>query len=185
MRVIETGIPGLLVVEPVVHGDHRGFFMETWNAARYGAHGMPERFVQANLSRSRAGVIRGLHYQHPQAQGKLVSVLEGRAWDVAVDVRPDSPTFRKWAAVELSADNKRQFYIPEGFAHGFCTLGGPVLLNYLCTAEYVAEYDASIAWNDPDIAIDWPIEAGDLSAKDAAAPRLADIDRARLPGYPG
>ena len=183
MRVIETGIPGLLIIEPVVHGDHRGFFMETWNAARYRSHGLPDRFVQANLSRSREGVIRGLHYQNPQGQGKLVSVLEGRAWDVGVDIRPDSPTFRQWAAVELSAQNNRQFYIPEGFAHGFCTLGGPVLLNYLCTAEYAAEYDASIAWDDPDIAIDWPIEGGELSAKDAAAPRLADIDRARLPDF--
>jgi dTDP-4-dehydrorhamnose 3,5-epimerase len=184
VRVLETGIPGPLIVEPVVHGDHRGFFMETWNAARYRAHGMPDRFVQANLSRSRAGVIRGLHYQHPQGQGKLVSVLEGRAWDVAVDIRRGSPTFGQWAAVELSAENNRQFYIPEGFAHGFCTLGGPVLLSYLCTAEYAAEFDASIAWNDPEIAIDWPIEGGELSAKDAAAPRLSAVDPNRLPGYP-
>jgi dTDP-4-dehydrorhamnose 3,5-epimerase len=181
VQVIETGIPGLLVIEPAVHGDQRGFFMESWNARRYRAFGLPDRFVQSNLSRSAEGVIRGLHFQYPQPQGKLVSVLEGRAYDVAVDVRPDSPTYRQWAAVELSAENHRQFYIPEGFAHGFCTLGGPVLLSYLCTAEYMAEYDAAIAWNDPDIGIDWPVEGGQLSAKDAAAPRLAEIDPGRLP----
>ena len=184
MKVIETGIPGLLVIEPVVHGDHRGFFMESWNAGRYREFGLPDAFVQANLSRSAAGVIRGLHYQYPKPQGKLVSVLEGRAYDVAVDIRPESPTFRQWAAVELSAENFRQFYIPEGFAHGFCTLGGPVLLSYLCTDEYAAEYDAAIAWDDPDIGIDWPVESGQLSGKDRAAPRLADIDPARLPGMP-
>lgn len=185
MQLIETGIPGLLIVEPVVHGDHRGFFMETWHASRYREHGLPGHFVQSNLSRSQAGVIRGLHYQYLQPQGKLVSVLEGRAYDVAVDIRPNSPTFRQWAAVELSADNFRQFYIPEGFAHGFCALDGPVLLSYLCTAEYAAEYDAAVAWNDPDIGIEWPIEPGEMSAKDRAAPRLAEIDPARLPGAGG
>lgn len=181
MQIIETGIPGLVIVEPVVHGDDRGFFMETWHAGRYAEHGLPDRFVQSNLSRSQAGVIRGLHYQYPQPQGKLVEVLEGRAFDVAVDIRPDSPTFRQWAAVELSAENHRQFYVPEGFAHGFCALGGPVLLSYMCTAPYAAEYDAAVAWNDPDIGVEWPISDGQLSAKDQAAPRLADIDPARLP----
>lgn len=182
MQLIETGIPGLVVIEPDVHGDQRGFFMESWNAGRYGELGLPESFVQANLSRSAEGVIRGLHYQYPQPQGKLVSVLEGRAYDVAVDIRPGSPTYKQWAAVELSAENFRQFYIPEGFAHGFCTLGGPVLLSYLCTSAYAAEYDAAIAWDDPEIGIDWPVESGQLSAKDQAAPRLAEIDPARLPG---
>ena len=184
VQVIETGIPGLLIIEPVVHGDHRGFFMETWNAGRYREHGLPGAFVQANMSRSEAGVIRGLHYQHPQSQGKLVSVLEGRAFDVAVDIRPDSPTFRQWAAVELSAQNYRQFYVPEGFAHGFCALGGSVLLNYLCTTEYVAEYDAAIAWDDPDIGIEWPLSTGQLSDKDRLAPRLAEVDPGCLPGMP-
>lgn len=185
MQLIETGIPGLVVIEPNVFGDNRGFFMESWKASRYREFGLPGAFVQANLSRSAAGVIRGLHFQYPQPQGKLVSVLEGRAWDVAVDIRPDSPTFRQWAAIELSADNHRQFWIPEGFAHGFCALDGPVLLSYLCTAEYVAEYDAAVAWNDPDIGIEWPIEAGEMSAKDRNAPRLSEIDPARLPGIPG
>lgn len=182
MQIIETGVPGLVIVEPVVHGDHRGFFMESWNARRYREHGLPDTFLQANLSRSEAGVIRGLHYQYPQPQGKLVSVLEGRAFDVAVDIRPESPTFRQWAAVELSAQNFRQFYVPEGFAHGFCALDGPVLLSYLCTTEYVYEYDAAIAWDDPDIAIEWPITPDQLSSKDQAAPRLADIDPGSLPG---
>jgi dTDP-4-dehydrorhamnose 3,5-epimerase len=184
MKVMETGIPGLVVIEPQVHGDRRGFFMETWNASRYRAHGLPDAFVQSNLSKSGAGVIRGLHYQQPQPQGKLVYVLEGRVFDVAVDIRSDSPTFRQWAGVELSSDNHRQMYVPEGFAHGFCVLGESALLMYLCTSEYHAEYDAAIAWNDPDIGIRWPLENGRLSKKDAAAPRLADIPADRLPRMP-
>jgi dTDP-4-dehydrorhamnose 3,5-epimerase len=181
MKVMETGIPGLVVIEPQVHGDHRGFFMETWNASRYRAHGLPDAFVQSNLSRSGAGVIRGLHYQQPQPQGKLVHVLEGRVFDVAVDIRSDSPTFGQWAGVELSSDNHRQMYVPEGFAHGFCVLGESALLAYQCTSEYHAEYDAAIAWDDPDIGIRWPLENGRLSKKDAMAPRLADIPADRLP----
>lgn len=181
MRTIETGIPGLLVVEPTVHGDARGFFMETWHASRYREAGLPDRFVQSNLSRSGPGVIRGLHYQYPQPQGKLVYVLEGRVFDVAVDIRIDSPTFRQWAGVELSAENHRQMYVPEGFAHGFCVLGEGALLAYLCTAEYRAEYDAVIAWDDPDIGIRWPEDGGTLSEKDARAPRLAEIPHSSLP----
>jgi dTDP-4-dehydrorhamnose 3,5-epimerase len=182
MQVIETGIPGLVVVEPAVHGDQRGFFMETWHASRYASHGLPNFFVQSNVSRSGAGVLRGLHYQHPKPQGKLVSVLEGRIFDVGVDIRPDSPTFRQWAGVELSSDNHRQLYIPEGFAHGFCVLGDSALISYLCTAEYDAECDSGIAWDDPDIGIEWPLTDVQLSGKDRAAPRLADVDPARLPG---
>jgi dTDP-4-dehydrorhamnose 3,5-epimerase len=181
VRTIETGIPGLLVVEPSFYGDARGFFMETWHASRYRAAGLPERFVQSNLSRSGPGVIRGLHYQYPQPQGKLVYVLEGRVFDVAVDIRRDSPTFRQWAGVELSAENHRQMFVPEGFAHGFCVLGESALLAYLCTAEYRAEYDSAIAWDDPDIGIRWPVASGSLSDKDAAAPRLAEIPQSSLP----
>ena len=183
MKLIETGIPGLVVVEPVVYGDSRGFFMETWNSDRYGACGLPDRFVQSNISRSAAGVIRGLHYQHPCAQGKLVSVLEGRVYDVAVDIRSDSPTFRQWAGVELSASNHRQLYIPEGFAHGFCVLGDSALLSYLCTTQFNAEYDAAIAWNDPDIGIEWPIEHQSLSERDRKAPRLRDVPVDCLPHF--
>jgi len=181
VKLIETGIPGLVVVEPVVYGDKRGFFMETWNSDRYGACGLPDRFVQSNISRSAAGVIRGLHYQHPCAQGKLVSVLEGRVFDVAVDIRSNSPTFREWAGVELSASNHRQLYVPEGFAHGFCVLGDSALLSYLCTSQFNAECDAAIAWNDPDIGIEWPVEPQSLSARDRKAPRLQDVPVERLP----
>ncbi len=181
MKLIETGVPGLVVVEPVVYGDKRGFFMETWNSDRYGACGLPDRFVQSNISRSAAGVIRGLHYQYPCAQGKLVSVLEGRVFDVAVDIRSDSPTFRQWAGVELSASNHRQLYVPEGFAHGFCVLGDSALLSYLCTTPFNAECDAAIAWNDPDIGIEWPVESQSLSARDRKAPRLRDVPVECLP----
>ena len=178
---METGIPGLVVIEPTVHGDSRGYFMETWNAARYQALGLPGRFVQSNLSKSAAGVIRGLPYQHPKLQGKLVSVIEGSVFDVAVDIRPDSPTFRQWAGVELSGTNHRQLYIPEGFAHGFCVLSESVLLNYFCTEVYHPEYDATLAWNDPDIGVRWPVDSGNLSARDAAAPCLKDIPEEALP----
>lgn len=181
MKLIETGIPGLVIVEPEVHGDGRGFFMELWNADRYGALGLPDRFVQSNVSRSGAGVIRGLHYQHPQAQGKLVSVLDGAVFDVAVDIRANSPTFGRWAGVELSARNHRQLYVPEGFAHGFCVLGETALLAYMVTTPFRAEYDAVVAWDDPDIGVAWPLEPTSLSEKDRNAPRLKDIDAARLP----
>lgn len=181
VRTIDTGIPGLVLIEPTVHGDARGYFMETWNAGRYQAAGLPGRFVQSNLSRSGPGVLRGLHYQQPEPQGKLVTVLEGRVFDVAVDIRPDSPGFRQWVGVELSGENHRQLYVPEGFAHGFCVLGEGALMAYLCTAEYRAEYDAVIAWNDPEIGIRWPAADWTVSPKDAAAPRLADIPRDRLP----
>jgi len=183
MRVLETGIPGLKVIEPKVHGDDRGWFMETWHASRYAALGLPERFLQSNVSRSGAGVTRGLHYQYPNPQGKLVQVLEGRAFDVAVDIRRGSPTFGSWAGVELSGDNHRQFWIPPGFAHGFSVLGDGALLAYLCTAEYSADFDAVIAWDDPAIGIRWPGTAATLSAKDAAAPRLAEIPQDALPPF--
>lgn len=181
--VIETGLAGLLIIEPQVHGDQRGYFMETWHARRYVAAGLPERFVQANVSRSSAGVIRGLHYQYPEPQGKLVQVLDGRIFDVAVDIRNGSPTYGEWAGVELSADNHRQCYVPEGFAHGFCVLSEGATISYLCTREFSADYDASVAWDDPDIAIDWPIEPASLSAKDRAAPRLKDIAPDELPRF--
>jgi len=181
MNCIETGIPGLLIIEPEVHGDERGFFMETWHARRYADAGLPERFLQSNVSRSGPGVIRGLHYQFPEPQGKLVQVLEGRIFDVAVDIRSDSPTFRQWVGVELDAANHRQFYVPEGFAHGFCVLAEAASINYLCTRPFSPEFDAAIAWDDPDIGIEWPIEPGSLSARDSAAPRLRDVPPERLP----
>ena len=183
MKVVETILPGCVIVEPAVFGDDRGFFFETWNADRYGQQGLPTKFVQSNVSSSSRGVLRGLHYQWPNPQGKLVSVLEGEVYDVAVDIRRGSPTFGQWAAVILSAENKRQFWIPEGFAHGFAVLSERAIFSYLCTAQYDKVADAGVRWNDPAIGIDWPVSAPLLSAKDEAAPLLADIAPERLPVY--
>ncbi|MEJ2788868.1 MULTISPECIES: dTDP-4-dehydrorhamnose 3,5-epimerase [unclassified Pseudoxanthomonas] len=183
MKIVETSLPGCVVVEPAVFGDDRGFFFETWNADRYGQQGLPTKFVQSNVSSSSRGVLRGLHYQWPNPQGKLVSVLEGEVYDVAVDIRRGSPTFGQWAAVVLSAENKRQFWIPEGFAHGFAVLSERAIFSYLCTAQYDKAADAGVRWNDPAIGIDWPVSAPLLSAKDEAAPLLADIAPERLPVY--
>lgn len=181
MRVLETGLDGVVIVEPRIHGDERGFFQESWKASSYAAHGLPTAFAQANVSRSMKGVLRGLHYQFRQAQGKLVSVLEGRIFDVAVDIRTGSSSFGQWAGVELSAANHRQLYIPEGFAHGFIVLSSSALFHYHCTTEYSPEYDAAIAWNDPDIAVKWPCEPETVSDKDRLAPLLRDVPVERLP----
>ena len=183
MKIIETSLPGCLVIEPAVFGDERGVFFETWNADRFGEHGLPVKFVQSNVSTSVKGVLRGLHYQWPRPQGKLVSVLEGEVYDVAVDIRRDSPTFGRWEAVILSADNRRQLWIPEGFAHGFAVLSEHAVFNYLCTDVYVKEADAGVRWNDGDIGVDWPVSDPLLSAKDEKAPFLADISGDRLPVY--
>lgn len=183
MRVLETGLDGVVIIEPSVHGDERGFFQESWKASNYGRYGLPVSFEQANISRSARGVLRGLHYQYRQPQGKLVSVLEGRIFDVAVDIRPGSPSFAQWAGVELSAENHRQLYVPEGFAHGFMVLSDSALFHYHCTTEYAPEYDAAIAWNDPDIAIKWPCQPEAVSAKDLEAPFLRDVGVDRLPGF--
>jgi dTDP-4-dehydrorhamnose 3,5-epimerase len=184
MRTIKTGIPGLVIVEVEVHGDERGYFKELWRASRHAELQLPGCFVQSNISRSGAGVVRGLHYQYPQPQGKLVTVLDGSIFDVAVDLRIDSPTFRQWAGVELSASNHRQLYVPEGFAHGFCVLGDGAMMSYLCTAEYAAEFDATVAWDDPDIGVEWPLQPSSMSAKDRSAPRLRDIAPENLPRMP-
>jgi len=181
LRVLETGLDGVVIVEPSVHGDERGFFQESWKSSSYGAHGLPVAFAQGNLSRSRKGVLRGLHYQYRQPQGKLVFVLEGRIFDVAVDIRPGSDSFGRWAGVELSAQNHRQLYIPEGFAHGFIVLSESALFQYYCTTEYAPQYEVSIAWDDPDIGITWPAQPGSISAKDSQAPRLCDLPSGRLP----
>ena len=181
MKVLQTGLAGVVIVEPAIHGDERGFFQESWKASSYGSHGLPASFAQANVSRSVKGVLRGLHYQFKQLQGKLVSVLEGTIFDVAVDIRQGSDSFGQWAGVELSADNHRQLYIPEGFAHGFLVLSESALFHYHCTNEYAPEYDASIAWNDPDIGIKWPSEPTAVSGKDAQAPFLRDVEKERLP----
>jgi dTDP-4-dehydrorhamnose 3,5-epimerase len=185
MKVERTALPGVLILEPKVFGDARGFFMETWNRSRYAEAGLPGEFVQDNVSYSRHGVLRGLHYQSPRAQGKLVHVLEGEVFDVAVDVRVGSPTFGRWAGATLSAQNRRQLWIPPGFAHGFCVTGETALFCYKCTELYAPEHEGSILWNDPAIGIAWPLEHPTLSAKDAAAPPLAAVSPARLPTLTG
>ena len=185
MKVERTALPGVLILEPKVFGDARGFFMETWNRSRYAEAGLPGEFVQDNVSYSRHGVLRGLHYQSPRAQGKLVHVLEGEVFDVAVDVRVGSPTFGRWAGATLSARNRRQLWIPPGFAHGFCVTGETALFCYKCTELYAPEHEGSILWNDPAIGIAWPLEHPTLSAKDAAAPPLAAVSPARLPTLTG
>ena len=183
MKVIQTALPGAVVIEPQVFGDARGFFYESYNQAKYAAAGITAAFVQSNVSRSSKGVLRGLHYQWPNPQGKLVSVLEGEVYDVAVDIRHGSPTFGQWAGVMLSAENHRHFWIPEGFAHGFCVLSEHATFTYQCTALYDAKADASVRWDDAALAIDWPISAPQLSDKDLKAPLLADIPAERLPQF--
>ncbi|AOH36150.1 dTDP-4-dehydrorhamnose 3,5-epimerase [Luteimonas sp. JM171] len=183
MRIIETDLPGCLVIEPRQFGDSRGWFMESWNRDRYAGHGIGPDFLQSNLSRSAKGVLRGLHYQWPDPQGKLVSVLEGEVYDVAVDIRLGSPRYGQWTAAILSAENRRQLWVPPGFAHGFVALSETTLVSYLCTAAYDAEADAALCWDDPDLAIDWPVARPQLSAKDTAAPRLGEVDAARLPEF--
>lgn len=183
MRVEPSALPGVLLIEPKVYGDDRGFFMETWHRERYVEAGIDRPFVQDNLSRSARGVLRGLHLQNPHPQGKLVSVLEGAVFDVAVDVRVGSPHFGEWVGYELSADNHRQLWVPPGFAHGFCVTSDHAMLAYKCTDIYHREGEMSVAWDDPALAIDWPVREPVLSPKDAAAPTLADIERERLPAY--
>ena len=180
MKLVQTGLPGCVVIEPRVLSDDRGWFYEAFRLS--GLEGLDiAPFVQGNVSRSRQGVLRGLHYQWPGPQGKLVSVTEGEVWDVAVDIRRGSPSFGRWTAVVLSAGNRRRLWVPEGFAHGFVALSEEAELQYLCTAPYDREADAAIAWDDPDLAIDWPVARPVLSAKDAAAPRLCEVVQGRLP----
>ena len=181
MKVIETGLPGCVIIEPAVWGDARGFFYESFNHDKLLAAGLDLKFVQGNVSQSARGVLRGLHYQWPNPQGKLVSVLQGEVYDVAVDIRRGSPTFGQSTAVVLSAENKRHFWVPEGFAHGFAVLSETALFSYLCTAGYDKAADAGIRWNDAALAIDWPISEPSLSEKDAKAPFLADVPQDRLP----
>jgi dTDP-4-dehydrorhamnose 3,5-epimerase len=174
LDIRETSLPGVLLIEPRVFGDDRGFFMETYRADVLREAGITDAFVQDNHSRSARGVLRGLHYQEPNAQGKLVRCTRGAIFDVAVDIRRGSPSFGRWFGLELSDANKRMLWIPPGFAHGFCALEDHSDLVYKCTTLYDAASDRSIFWNDPDIGIGWPIEEPILSAKDAAAPRLRD-----------
>ena len=183
MNVIQTDLPGVLIIEPRVFGDARGFFMETWHQRRYAESGLPERFVQDNISQSRRGILRGLHYQYPQAQGKLVYVLQGEVYDVAVDIRVGSPSFGRWEGVTLSENNKRQLYIPPGFAHGFCVTSDTALFAYKCTEFYNPVAERCVRWNDPKIDVKWPLEEPILSDKDGLAPLLLEIPREQLPLY--
>ena len=173
--VTPTPLDGVVVVEPTVFDDDRGFFMECFNSHDFAEAGLPCVFAQDNQSRSTRGVLRGLHYQHPNWQGKLARVIVGEIFDVAVDICRHSPTFGMWFGIVLSAKNKKQLYIPPGYAHGFCVLSDVAEMIYKCTMPYCAEHDAGIRWDDPEIRIDWPVSAPILSEKDARAPRLSEI----------
>ena len=183
MNILRTDLDGVLVLEPKVFSDDRGFFLETYHRIKYRGLGITVEFVQDNLSFSHKGTLRGLHYQHPHGQAKLVQVLEGHVFDVAVDVRKESKNFGRWVGVHLSSENKRQVYIPDGFAHGFCVLSETALFLYKCSDLYAPECERGVLWSDPDIGIEWPIKEPILSEKDAVYPRLRDIPLDRLPGY--
>jgi dTDP-4-dehydrorhamnose 3,5-epimerase len=177
MNIIECNIPGPLIIEPTVFGDDRGFFMESWNAEDFAAAGLDLNFVQDNHSRSQKGVLRGMHFQNPQPQGKLVRVVRGAVFDAVVDLRHSSPTFGRWEGVVLSATNKRMFWVPEGFAHGFLSLEDDTDLLYKCTAPYSVQDESILAWDDPDVGIEWPLGATEpvLSLKDAAGASLRSV----------
>ncbi|HPF57773.1 MAG TPA: dTDP-4-dehydrorhamnose 3,5-epimerase [Candidatus Competibacteraceae bacterium] len=183
MKVIATELPGVLLLEPETFGDARGFFMETWQSARYHEAGMPERFVQDNHSRSRQGVLRGLHYQLTQPQGKLVWVTRGTVFDVAVDIRRGSPHFGRWYGCLLDDADHRQLYIPPGFAHGFCVVSEEADFFYKCTDYYHPQSERGIAWNDPEIGIQWPLSDVSLSGKDQQNRPLNEQAPENLPVY--
>lgn len=182
MKATGTVLPGVTRIEPRVFGDERGLFYESWSAARYAEAGVSGPFVQDNVSKSVRGTLRGLHLQHPHGQGKLVYVLVGEVFDVAVDVRVGSPNFGRWSGVLLSESNHWQLYVPAGFAHGFCVVSDTALFAYKCTEHYRPETEITVAWNDPDIGIRWPITAPILNDKDRAAQRLTAL-RDTLPRY--
>jgi dTDP-4-dehydrorhamnose 3,5-epimerase len=186
LRIIPTELPEVLIVEPAVHRDDRGFFLETWHAQKYADAGLPARFVQDNHSRSRRGTLRGLHAQLARPQGKLVRASLGEIFDVAVDIRRGSPRFGRSVGVVLSAGNFRQLWIPEGFAHGFCVLSEDAEIQYKCTDFYDPASELTIAWDDPDLGIPWPsVGPPLLSAKDRAARPLARFGEHELPRFPG
>lgn len=180
MRVVPTDIPGVVVVEPDVHVDGRGFFVETYHADRYREHGIAAPFVQDNHSRSVAGTLRGLHLQLHRPQGKLIRVIEGEVFDVAVDVRRGSPTFGRWVAVTLTAENFKQCYVPPGFAHGFYVVSAIAQVEYKCTDVYDPASEIGVAWNDPALGISWPVSQPILSPRDSHHPTLAEL-AAKLP----
>ena len=180
MNVRETPLPDLLIIEPDVFQDHRGRFLELWNQDRYPS--LP-RFVQDNLSTSHRGVLRGLHFQHPNPQGKLVTVVRGEVFDVAVDLRRGSPTFGQWWGTRLSAEDHRQLWIPSGFAHGFLSLHDDSTVSYKCTALYSPGDERTLRWDDSEVGIEWPMDEPELSEKDRAGRSLAQLEEAGLPAY--
>lgn len=183
MKALTTRLEGLLLLEPDVFSDGRGSFMETYHAPRYAGHGIAASFVQDNLSRSTHGVLRGLHFQHPHPQGKLVQVLEGEVFDVALDIRQGSPTFGEWEGFALSAANHHQLYLPPGFAHGFCVTSPWALFFYKCTDVYHPECEGTLRWDDPALSISWPVETPTVSQKDREGVRLDEMDPSLLPRY--
>ncbi len=185
MKITALDIPGVALIEPQVWGDPRGFFLETFHAGKYAQAGISRPLVQANHSHSRRGVLRGLHRQTERPQGKLIYVVRGAIWDVAVDVRRGSPAFGRWVARELNDTNKAQMWVPEGCLHGFVVLSEEVDVIYQCTDVYHPQGELGVVWNDPALAIDWPIRDPQLSAKDAVLPRLADLSPERLPVFAG
>ncbi len=182
MKIQSTTLPEVVTVEPTVYRDDRGYFLETWSRAKYSEVGLPGEFAQDNLSYSRKGVLRGLHLQEPNPQGKLIHVLEGEIFDVAVDVRVGSPTFLQWVGVTLSAENRRQVYVPPGFAHGFAVVSEGAFVVYKCTTPYSPKSELTIRWDAPEVGITWPIADPILSIKDGEAPTL-DALRDKLPRY--
>ncbi|OUO91582.1 dTDP-4-dehydrorhamnose 3,5-epimerase [Cloacibacillus sp. An23] len=175
MEILTTEFPGLVLIKPKIFGDARGYFYESWNKERYENSGITEDFVQDNVSFSSRGVLRGLHYQKPYTQGKLVSVLVGEVWDVVVDLRRSSPTFGKWKGFTLTGECKEQLYVPRGFAHGFCVLSETALFQYKCTDRYSPESERGIIWNDPTLAIPWPMSEPVISEKDTKHPYFKDL----------
>lgn len=184
MKALKTSLPEVLILEPRVHSDDRGFFYESFNQETFASAGIDVSFAQCNVSRSSRGVLRGLHYQWRNPQGKLVSVLDGEVYDVAVDIRPDSPTRGHHFGTLLSSENKRHLWIPAGFAHGFCVVSETATFSYQCTTVYDRHSDVAIRWNDATFAIDWPVSEPLLSEKDRSAPFFAEIPRSQLPEYP-
>ena len=181
MNVISTALDGVVVIEPEVFADRRGFFLETYQCGRYRDAGIDVTFVQDNISRSSKDTLRGLHYQCPRGQAKLVQVLEGTIFDVSVDIRRGSPTFGKWVGIQLCAQDHRQLYIPDGFAHGFCVMSESALFMYKCSEIYLPEDEGGLKWNDPQLNIQWPVTNPVLSRRDQGLPALSDIDADRLP----
>ena len=181
MKVIRTPLAGILKIEPRVFSDSRGYFLESYQRVRFVGAGIEVNFVQDNLSFSRKNTLRGLHYQNPRGQAKLVQVFQGEVFDVAVDIRPGSQSFGQWYGTRLSFENKHQLFIPAGFAHGYCVLSETALFYYKCSDYYAPECEAGVLWSDPDLGIDWPMKRPLLSQKDAEYPRLKDVPPARLP----